>query len=111
MPRVAVVGALGVVLCAGLAFVLLREREPEPAAVAAEPVAALRAEGRLVRRLRAGGLGDAASVDCAGPVRAGRTTRCEVGYANGDVQLILVSLAAEGAIDIAIPYPAQRRPG
>jgi hypothetical protein len=39
------------------------------------------------------------------------STRCQVRYANGDTQLILVGLDARGELDITIPYPAQRRPG
>lgn len=44
------------------------------------------------------------------PYRLGGATRCQVRYANGDTQLILVGLDGRGELDITIPYPAQRRP-
>jgi hypothetical protein len=107
--RVLIAGLVAV--CALGTAVLSFGRSSEPSATQFEPVAAFRAEERLLRELSAGGLGDAVSVDCAGPVRAGRATRCQVGYSDGDTQLILVGLDADRTIDVDIPYPAQRRPG
>lgn len=115
LPRLTgrlVAGFIGfAAICAlGMAVVVFGGSS-ERSSAAPGPVASFRAEGRLLRQMRAGGLGDAASVECAGPVRVGRATRCQVGYSNGDTQLILVDLDADGAIDVEIPYPAQRRPG
>jgi hypothetical protein len=111
-PRMLVAGlaAVAAIGAVGAGVVALGD-SGEAAPLRPEPVAAFRAEERLLRELSAGGLGDAVSVDCAGPVRAGRATRCQVGYSDGDTQLILVGLDADRTIDVDIPYPAQRRPG
>jgi hypothetical protein len=97
---------LALVGAGGVAVLVLRD--PAPEAPADVPGAS--AERRLVQRLRAGGVGDARSVRCQGPVRPGRLTRCELLYLDGDTQLLLVDLMANGALDIQQPYPAQRRP-
>jgi hypothetical protein len=89
------------------AVLLTREPEPEPPA----PVARVAAERRLETRLAASGVAGIGSVRCAGPVRRGADTRCHLLYADGDTQLMLVSLSGSGELDIAVPYPAQRRPG
>ena len=54
---------------------------------------------------------DAGSIRCQGAIRSGRLTRCELLYLDGDTQLLLVNLTADGDLDIEEPYPAQRRPG
>ena len=54
---------------------------------------------------------DVGGVDCQATIRARRLTRCDLLYDNGDTQLLLVALTADGELDIQQPYPAQRRPG
>jgi hypothetical protein len=49
-------------------------------------------------------------VRCPGPIRPGRSTRCQFIYADGDTQLMLVTLTSRGELSIDVPYPAQRRP-
>jgi hypothetical protein len=87
----------------GVVFLLTRDPAPEPLA----PVSAEGAEARLARQLDAG---PAASVRCTGPIRPGRSTRCQFVYPDGDTQLMLVTLSRRGELDIDVPYPAQRRP-
>jgi hypothetical protein len=96
--------ASGAVLAGGvgLAILLTRDSPPPPPA----PVPAARAEARLVRQLDLRG-----SVRCPGDIRPGRSTRCQFVYPDGDTQLMLVTLSAAGALEIDVPYPAQRRPG
>ena len=106
-PALAVALTL-LVLAGGAGAAVLVLRDPAPGPPAAVPGAS--AERRLVQRLRAGGVGDARSVRCQGPVRPGRLTRCELLYLDGDTQLLLVDLLANGDLDIQQPYPAQRRP-
>jgi hypothetical protein len=91
---------------AAVAALLTRDspREPLP------PVAAARAERRLEHQLGAGG-GPPGSVRCPSPIRPGHLTRCQFLYEDGDTQLMLVTLMANGTLDIEVPYPAQRRPG
>jgi hypothetical protein len=103
-PVLGVVALLA--LAGGVAAVLLLTRDPPPPAPA--PVPAARAEVRLARHLDAG---PAASVRCAGPIRSGRSTRCQFLYPDGDTQLMLVTLSRGGELDVDVPYPAQRRPG
>jgi hypothetical protein len=50
-------------------------------------------------------------VRCPSPIQPGGATRCQFVYADGDTQLMLVTLMANGTLDIEVPYPAQRRPG
>jgi hypothetical protein len=90
----------------GVAALLTRDSPPGPLA----PVAAERAERRLEHQLGAGG-GPAGSVRCPSPIRLGRSTRCHFLYQGGDTRLMLVTLMADGTLDIEVPYPAQRRPG
>jgi hypothetical protein len=104
-PLVAVAAALAV--AAGIATLLSRDPDPQPPG----PVARSAAERRLETRLASSGVADIAFVRCAGPVRPRRDTRCHLLYANGDSQLMLVTLSNRGGLDIAVPYPAQRRPG
>jgi hypothetical protein len=96
--------AIGVVLAGGvgLAVLLTRDSPPQPPA----PVPAARAETRLVHQLDLSG-----SVRCPGDIRPGHSTRCQVLYPDGDTQLMLVTLTADGGLEIDVPYPAQRRPG
>ena len=108
-PSTLAVALTLLVLAAGTATAVLVLRDPAPAPPAAVPGAS--AERRLEQRLRAGGLDDARSVRCQGPVRPGRLTRCELLYLDGDTQLLLVDLMADGDLDIQQPYPAQRRAG
>jgi hypothetical protein len=105
-PRVMLVAAI--VLAGGAAAAALLTRDPPPEPLA--PVPTARAEGRLERQLGAGG-GSAGTVRCPGPIRPARATRCQFIYANGDTRLMLVTLTANGTLDIEVPYPAQRRPG
>jgi hypothetical protein len=98
----AIVAAAGV----GVAIAATRDSPPDPPA----PVPAARAERRLARQLGADAGGLPGSVRCPRPVRPGRTTRCEFLYADGDTQLMLVTVTANGELDIEVPYPAQRRP-
>jgi hypothetical protein len=97
------------VLAAGAAAAVLVLRDPAPGPPEAVPAAG--AERRLEQTLRAGGVDDARSVRCRGAVRPDRLTRCRLLYLDGDTQLLLVDLAANGKLDIQQPYPAQRRPG
>ena len=103
-PAWVVVGLL--VLVGAVAAVLLATRDSPPQPPA--PVPAPRAEARLARQLDAG---PAASVHCTGPIRSGRSTRCQFLYPDGDTQLMLVTLSRRGELDVDVPYPAQRRPG
>ncbi len=101
--------ALALLVLAGgvaVALVLTRDSPPKPL----EPVSADTAEQRLESQLRAGG-GPSGSVRCPGSIRPDRPTRCEFVYADGDTQLMVVSLRVGGELDIEVPYPAQRRPG
>ena len=88
---------------------LLLTRDGAPDLV--EPVAAASAEARLERQVRRGGSPQVGSVRCAGTIRPTGTTRCQLLYSDGDTQLMLVRLLADGRLDIDVPYPAQRRPG
>ena len=92
-----------------VAIALLASRDSPPEPPAAVPSA--RAERRLVTQLRAEGVDDAGSIRCQDAIRSGRLTRCDLLYMNGDTQLLLVNLTADGDLDIEEPYPAQRRPG
>jgi hypothetical protein len=98
-----------VVLLAGIAVVVLLTRGTASDSPAAVPVA--RAEPRLERQLGAGAEGLRGSVHCPGAITPGRATRCQFLYADGDTQLMLVTLMGDGALDIDVPFPAQRRPG
>jgi ribosomal protein S27AE len=102
-------GAALLVLAGGVALALLlsRDQAPEPPA----PVPAISADRRLEQQLRTSGVEDVGGVDCQATIRARGLTRCELLYDNGDTQLLLVDLTADGELDIQQPYPAQRRPG
>ena len=100
--------ALAVALIAGA---LLLTRDEPAAAPEPDPLARARAERRLESRFANAGYDDTSAVRCRRAVRLGGATRCQVRYANGDTQLILVGLDGRGELEIAIPYPAQRRPG
>ena len=97
-------------LIAGAALLLTRD-EPAAAPAPPRPVAQARAERLLESQFANTGYDDTAAVSCGRAVRVGGSTRCQVRYANGDTQLILVGLDGRGDLDITIPYPAQRRPG
>jgi hypothetical protein len=97
--------AIGAVLAGAVGLVVLLTRDSPPPPPPA-PVPPSRAEVRLVRQLDLPG-----SVHCAGSIRPGRATRCQFLYPDGDTQLMLVTLTAAGALEIDVPYPAQRRPG
>ncbi|MEA2363839.1 MAG: hypothetical protein QOD71_2984 [Thermoleophilaceae bacterium] len=90
---------------AGVAALLTRDSPPEPLAA----VPAARAERRLEHQLGTGE-GAGGSVRCPSPIRPGHATRCQFLYENGDTRLMLVTLMANGTLDIEVPYPAQRRP-
>jgi hypothetical protein len=94
------------VLVACIGGVVLLTREPEPGPP--EPVPAARAERLLEHRLDAG---PRASVRCP-PARidSANESRCQFVYPDGDTQLMLVTLGADGELQIRVPYPAQRRP-
>jgi hypothetical protein len=91
---------------AGVAALVTRDSPREPPA----PVPAARAERRLEHRLGAGGAATG-SVRCPSSIRLRHSTRCQFLYEDGDTQLMLVTLTANGTLDIEVPYPAQRRPG
>ena len=105
-PRWIVASLLVVAAVATTVGLVSRDSPPEAPA----PVPPAGAETRLMTQLRAGGVDDAGSVRCRGSIRRGRLTRCELVYADGDTQLLLVDLTADGELDIQQPYPAQRRP-
>ena len=102
--------ALLAALIAGAALLLTRD-EPAAAPAPPPPVAQERAERLLESQFANTGYDDTAAVSCRRAVRVGGSTRCQIRYANGDTQLILVGLDARGDLDITSPYPAQRRPG
>lgn len=102
--------ALGLAVVAGAVLLLTRD-EPAAAPAPPEPVAKAPAERRLETQFATAGYDDTAGVRCRRAVRLGGATRCQIRYANGDTQLILVRLDGRGELDITIPYPAQRRPG
>jgi hypothetical protein len=104
-PRARWVALALVALPACVAAVVLLTRDPPPEPPA--PVPAERAERRLERRLAAQA---SESVRCPAPIRPQGATRCQFIYADGDTQLMLVSLTRRGELEIAVPYPAQRRP-
>ena len=97
-------------LIAGAALLLTRD-QPAAAPAPPPPVAQARAERLLESQFANAGYDDTAAVSCRRAIRLGSSTRCQVRYANGDTQLILVGLDGRGDLDITIPYPAQRRPG
>jgi ribosomal protein L37E len=105
-PRWRWIAAGGLALAAVVVAAMLLSRDPEPEPPG--PVPAARAERRLERQLAAG---PSASVRCPGPIEPGHSTRCQFIYPDGDTQLMLVSLARAGELEIDVPYPAQRRPG
>jgi hypothetical protein len=106
-PRLLAVGLPALAAGAAVAVLLARDPPPQPPA----PVARATAEQRLERQLAAGGVEQLRSVSCVGSIRPSRTTRCEVRFTDGDTQLMLVEVGADGELDIEVPYPAQRRPG
>jgi hypothetical protein len=108
-PPVVLVILAGVLLAGAVA--LLTGDEPAAAPAPPEPVAQARAERRLESQFANAGYDDTSAVRCRRAVRLGGATRCQIRYANGDTQLILVGLDGRGELDITIPYPAQRRPG
>ena len=109
-PLPAALLALALALVAG-AVVLLTRDEPAAAPAPPEPVAQAPAERRLETQFANAGYDDTAAVRCGRSIRPSDPTRCQVRYADGDTQLILVGLDGRGELDITIPYPAQRRPG
>jgi hypothetical protein len=88
---------------AGVALLATRDAPPEPPA----PVPAALAEARLERQLAAR---PAEAVRCPGSIEPGRSTRCQFLYADGDTQLMLVTLTPSAELEVDVPYPAQRRP-
>jgi hypothetical protein len=102
--------ALVAALVAG-GLVLLARDEPRAAPPAPQPVSQARAERRLELQFANARYDDTAAVRCRSAIRQAGATRCQVRYANGDTQLVLVGLDQRGELDVAIPYPAQRRPG
>jgi hypothetical protein len=110
-PAARVIALLALVAGLAAAAALLLSRgepaTPEPP----DSLAAARAEQRLKSRFANAGYDDTTAVRCRRAVRLGGATRCQVLYANGDTQLILVGLDGRGGLDITIPYPARRRPG
>jgi hypothetical protein len=109
-PVVIALVALAAGLAAGAAL-LAGRGEPAAAPDPPDPLTAASAERRLESRFANAGYDDTAGVRCPRAVRLAGATRCQVRYANGDTQLILVGLDGRGELDITIPYPAQRRPG
>lgn len=113
LPRVgplpAALVALALALVAG-AVVLLTRDESAATRQPPGPLAQAPAERRLETQFANAGYDDTAAVRCGRAVRLGGATRCQVRYANGDTQLILVGLDGRGELDLTIPYPAQRRP-
>ena len=106
-PRLWIPAALAIVVAGAAAALLARDPAPaEPAPVAAAP-----AETRLERQLGTERGGPQGRVSCPGAIRAGSATRCQFVYRDGDTQLMLVTVRADGKLDIDVPYPAQRRPG
>jgi hypothetical protein len=103
-PTPLVLLAIAVVLAGGVGLVVVLTRDSPPSPPA--PIPAARADVRLARQLHLRG-----SVHCRGPIRPGRSTRCQFLYPDGDTQLMLVTLTAAGELEIDVPYPAQRRPG
>ena len=108
-PSPLLLGVLGLAVAAAVAAVVWLSRDDPPAPP--EPVAAVRAEHRLVTQLALAEYGTDTSVRCNGPVREALVTRCQVIYDNGDTQLLLVTLSGAGELETAVPYPARRRPG
>ncbi len=108
-PLPAALVALALALVAG-AVVLLTRDESAATRQPPGPLAQAPAERRLETQFANAGYDDTAAVRCGRAVRLGGATRCQVRYANGDTQLILVGLDGRGELDITIPYPAQRRP-
>ena len=104
-----VVIALGA-LAAGAALLAARD-EPAAAPEPPDPLPAAKAAPRLKSQFIDAGYNDTAAVRCGRAIRLGGATRCHVRYANGDTQLILVGLDGRGALDLTIPYPAQRLSG
>jgi len=109
-PLTACLLAAAVALFGG-GVLLLRHDEPAASGQRPGPVAAAPAERRLESQFANAGHDDTAAVRCGRAIRLSGATRCQVRYANGDTQLILVGLDGRGELDITIPYPAQRRPG
>ena len=101
--------ALGA-LAAGAALLVARD-EPAAAPEPPDPLPAAKAAPRLKSQFIDAGYNDTAAVRCGRAIRLGGATRCHVRYANGDTQLILVGLDGRGALDLTIPYPAQRLSG
>lgn len=112
-PRRGPIALTALAFAAALAggVVLLNRDEPAAAPERPEPVAAAPAGRQLERQFVNAGADDTAAVRCGRAIRLAGATRCQVRYANGDTQLILVGLDRRGELDITIPYPAQRRPG
>jgi hypothetical protein len=97
------VGVVALAACVAALVLLTRDPAPEPPG----PVPAAQAELRLERQLAAG---PSASVRCPRPIELDHSTRCEFIYPDGDTQLMLVTVAGDGELEIDVPYPAQRRP-
>jgi hypothetical protein len=106
--------ALVVIALAALAAgagLLAARGEPAAAPEPPDPLPAAKADRRLESQFIDAGYDDTAGVRCGRAIRPSGATRCHVRYANGDTQLILVGLDGRGALDITIPYPAQRLSG
>jgi ribosomal protein L40E len=108
--RCALVVVALVTLAAGGALLVGRGK-PAAAPDSSAPLSAAKAEPRLESQFVNAGYHDTAGVRCGRAVRLAGATRCHVRYTNGDTQLILVGLDGRGALDITIPYPAQRIAG
>jgi hypothetical protein len=94
-------GALAVV---ALAVVVATRDSPPPAPPPLpDPISGREAERRLEVRLTSNRDDDTAAVTCGSRLRYGTAIRCEVRYALGGLQPIVVRLTRDGSLDWDIP--------
>jgi hypothetical protein len=92
--------AAGLAAVAGAVFIGAREPGPPPVP---DPVPRREAESRLEMRLSSYQDDDTAAVSCESALFYGKAIRCEVRYALGGIQPIVVRLRRDGFVDWDIP--------
>jgi hypothetical protein len=102
-PARALALAAGAAAAVALAVALATRDSPPAPHPLPDPIPAREAERRLELRLTANRDDDTAAVTCGSRLRYGTAIRCEVRYALGGIQPIIVRLTRDGYVDWDIP--------